>query len=441
MKKIRAIGVIVLTLIMLMSTISFAAYDDASIAPFSEGVGQIIAKNNTPTIDGTASESEGYSTVKELNSTNMGLFWSPASRCIMSAKVYFAWDAKNLYLAADITDPSMVLSTEEDETEGDNIYGYNGDMFVFMIDPLEECFNSGMTQSGDKTAWYCFGIGEGNVLKAYRTQVNDADLSTDVTGVATTTTNGWAFEVSIPWSTITDDTFAASSGDVDLKTADITTPGAISKACVMYLDRAVASPEFAQFNTGSGAVAEGKVFTLSRNITIPTTLPDGTSGTVNGGESVRSYGIDLTIGDAAGVAPVTETTAKVTEAETTAKSTKKKETTAAKETEEKKEEKTENGGLGIGAIIGIIVGAVIVIGVVVFIIIKNKNKRNNGYIDSSFTTQAPSEPEAPAEAEQPEEEEEEVDWNDLTPEQQKEYLDSLSPEERAEFEKQLKDSE
>ena len=441
MKKFRIIGAFALVLVMLMSTVSFAAYDTADYPFFSDGVGQIIAKNNTPTIDGTASESEGYSVVKELNSTNMAPFWSPQSMCIIKANVYFAWDAKNLYLAADITDPSMMLSKAEDDSEGKNDYGYDGDMFVFMLDPLGECFNSGMTQTNNRTAWYCFGIGEGNMLKSYRTQVNEADLSTDVSGVATTTTNGWAFEVSIPWATIVDDTFSASSGDVDLKVEDITTAGAISKAGVMYLDRAVANEEFAQFNQGSGAVAEGKTFTISRNITIPKTLPDGTDGVQNGGESVRSYGIDLTIGDADGVAPITEKV-ETTKAETTAKETKAKSTTKAEETqkEEKKEEKS--GGLGVGAIIGIVLGVLVVAGVIVFFVMKNKKKGNNGYVGGGFDNVTPAAPTpAPEAEEEAEEEEEEVDWNDLTPEQQKEYLDSLSPEEREEFEKQLKDLE
>ncbi len=384
MKKIRIISLVVAALFILSSLSIFAEYDPAAYQ-YVEGAGKVIAKNNTPTIDGNISASEGWSDAKTLNATNMANFWSASSLCVITANVYFAWDTEGLYLAADIADGTHILTTGEDDIDanddGSNDYGWNGDVLIFGIDPLGACFDAGMTQTGDRTAWYCFSVAEGGVFKCYQsnTQSNDSDITDSLNGRATITSLGWAFECMIPWERIIDDTMNVTLGDVQLTVDEITLAGAISSVGIMYMDRAVASDELAQFNSSSNAVDNGTVFTITRAISVPTVHKDGQAW-MYGGESLRSYGIELAIGDASGFAPET-TTEEVTEPETTtAKATEKdteeeeedtKKETEAEDTTEAVED-TEEGGVNVGLIIGIAAAVVVVAAVVVFIVIKKK---------------------------------------------------------------------
>ena len=389
MKKTRIVCMLVAVMFVLSSLAVFADYDpNAYLYPETNEVGQIIAKNNTPTIDANISDGEGWSDMKTLDYTNMPVFWGPDSRCIITANVRFAWDTTNLYLAADVADATMVYSSAEEEPNEYGVveYGYTGDVLVFGIDPLAACLNAGMSANGQRTAWYCFAIGEGNVFKAYRSnsEGSDGDIVDKVQGAVTSTSTGWALEVALPWEMILEDTFTVSFGDVDLTVDEVTVAGAISNAGIMYMDRAIATPELAVFNSGSDAVAEGELFTIGRSITVPLVHADGMKWS-DGGESLRSYGIGLTIGDAAGVAPettVAETTEEVTEAVTTEADEEEpkeeaEETKADAEESEALDETAateEEGGAPVGLIIGIVAAIVVVAAVGVVIVIKKMKK-------------------------------------------------------------------
>ena len=200
----KTIVCMLIAVMLVLSSVNVLAYDlstlDTYLYTAENEVGSLVAKNNTPTIDGNISTGEGWSDAKVIDYTNMPTLWASSSRCIIKGNVYFAWDTNGLYVAADIADPTMVLSKGEDEAneEGMNEYGYDGDVFVLGIDPLASCFDAGMVSNEDFTAWYCMSILEGGAFKVYRSHANDAEITDTVKGAAKTTTTGWALECMIP---------------------------------------------------------------------------------------------------------------------------------------------------------------------------------------------------------------------------------------------------
>ena len=389
----KTIVCMLIAVMLVLSSVTVLAYDESALETYlytaENEVGSLVAKNNTPTIDGNISTGEGWSNALYIDYTNMPTLWGPSSRCIITGNVYFAWDTDGIYVAADIADPTMVLSKGEAEPDesGMNEYGYDGDVFVFGIDPVGSCFAAGMVSDKDFSAWYCMSLLEGGAFKVYRSHANDADITDSVKGAAKSTTTGWAFECMIPWNTIIDDTMISSMGDVQLTAEEITTLGAISNVGIMYMDRAIVSEDVAVFKSSSDETPEGEIFTLSRNVSVPLVHADG-QGWNSGTSALRSYGLKLAMGDAAGVAPETQpketepedttTEAPVTEEapEETEEVTEevKEEDTTKKDTVryDNNDEESEEGGSNATLFIIIGVAAVVVIAVVVFIVIKKK---------------------------------------------------------------------
>ncbi len=391
----KTILCMLIAVMLVLSSMSVFAYDLASLDQYlytaSNEIGSVNAKNNTPTIDANISAGEGWSDAVAIDYTNMPTYWASSSRCIMSANLYFAWNTNGVYVAADITDPTMVLSTGEDEPNdsGLNEYGYNGDVFIFGIDPLAACFDSGMVSSGDRTAWYCMSMFEGGALKVFRTNANDGEVTDSVTAKGAKTSKGWALECMIPWDVIIEDTFVASMGDVDLTVDEITTAGAISNVGIIYMDRAVLTPDVEVFKGSTDETAEGDVFTLSRNISVPLVHADG-QGWQTGGESLRSYGLKFAIADATGYAPETEAPVVDTEpviedtdpvedetddvTEDEPKDTEKEEKESNSPIRGNDEDKDDDNSMLVPIIIGVVAAVVVAAAVVVVIIILKKKK-------------------------------------------------------------------
>ncbi|MBR6514682.1 MAG: hypothetical protein IKT46_07610 [Clostridia bacterium] len=403
----KTIVCMLIAVMLVLSSVSVLAYDDSALTTYLYGenneVGSLVAKNGTPTIDGNISTGEGWSAAKAIDYTNMPTLWGPSSRCIIKGNVYFAWNTNGLYVGADITDPTKVLSKGEGEPDdsGMNEYGYDGDVFVMGIDPVGACFDAGMVSNDDFTAWYCMSLLEDGTFKVYRSQHNEADITDNVTGAARTTNTGWALECMIPWDTIIDDTMVASLGDVQLTVDEITTLGAVSNVGIMYLDRAVMGDDVRVFASSSDETPDGEIFTLSRNVSVPLVHADG-QGWGSGTSALRSYGLKLAMGDTAGVAPETET--KATEpVETEPVATEEPDETEEKADDTTKKKETvrydENGNLivddgegdeanttggsgllGLG-VVGIIIIAAIAVAVVavvvVVVIVVIKKKKSN----------------------------------------------------------------
>lgn len=383
MKKV-ILSVFLLT-VMLVTTVSgYAAYNLDDYA-FEGGIGRVVMNNGTPTVDGNITDSEGYGAPVNVNYKNSTTIWAAQSRCIVDIVVRYAWDNSGIYVAADITDPSMIPTTGLDELtiemDPGDTYGWNGDVFIFGIDPADAFYNAGFSTSADFSTWYCVSVDETGAFKCYRTQNDLGDITSDVTGSAALTNGGWKFEMMIPWDLLCEDVLSVSLGDVSVDADEITSLGTISHTMVLYMDRAYFTGDFTVFSNES--FAEGDLFVLSRNVTIPTTLRDGTDGWKNPGAAIRNYGIELAAGDAAGNAPETTPPESDTETETTASApestantadntsadtTKASETTAA----DNDTSNTEEGGINVGLIIGIVAAVVVVIAIVVVVVIKKK---------------------------------------------------------------------
>ena len=399
---------ILVVVMLVLSSMSVFAYDESALdtyaCPKNTDIGSHVAKNGSPTVDANITEGEGWSDAKYIDYVNMPTLWGSSSRCIISGNLYFAWDDSGLYFAADITDPTMVYSKSE-VTDGtdDSSYGYDGDVFVFAIDPADVCFNEASMVSrdekSDRSVWYCVSMFEGGTVKVWRSNCNDGEITDVVTVAGTSTTTGWAFECKLPWDIVIEDVLNHTLGDADVTKEEITALGTVSSVGIQYMDRAVLTEDVLVFKGSSDPAVEGDVFTLSRNISMPLIHADS-QGMDTGGTCIISHGLKLAMGDAEGNAP--ETTTEATETTPAPETTPKEEETEDDETESSTEStakttvrydddgnliteapgdgaadeddgnKDGNGGLGVPTIIGIVAAAVAVVAVVVIIIVKKK---------------------------------------------------------------------
>ncbi len=278
---------------------------------FVAGIGDIQCPYGTPAIDGSIGTSEGWSAVQPINKENTDGGWG-ALPVEVEGSLWRAYDDKNLYIAAEIILPEISLSEGEDWIDGDdvgNMPGWDGDVFVFTLDPLDKLRDAGFLS--ETSVWYCFGIFEGNVIRTYRTHVNDAEISDLVSASGTLTDNGWRFEVAIPWETICKDVEDISYGDVTLTPEEIVGGSRVTSAMIYY-DRRYDDEACERI-------------TYHRYVTIATTCIDGTAGIMATPWKINAYGMHFILGDK----PVDEDT---TAADTTTAKAGKDTTTAAEET-------------------------------------------------------------------------------------------------------------
>ncbi|MBR6514582.1 MAG: hypothetical protein IKT46_07095 [Clostridia bacterium] len=271
---------------------------------FLAEIGEIPCPYATPTVDGNIDASEGWSSAQYIDKTNTDGAWG-GEDVVITGNIYRAYDDKNLYIAADIVIPELSLSEGEDWIEGagedGNRPGWDGDVFVYTLDPLGEMINNGFIS--DPGVWYCFGIFEGNNIRVYRTHVNDAEVTDTVKAEGSVTDGGWRFEAAIPWETICKDVEDISYGDIVLTPADIVKEGSVIKGEMLYYDR-VYDAEATERITGS------------RYATICMTCVDGTPGTSATPWMLKAYGMHFVLGAKATADTTTDTTDEATEAVT-----------------------------------------------------------------------------------------------------------------------------
>ena len=294
----KKIVVALLCAIMLFSAfIPVMAEDDGE--DFVAEIGQISLPKGTPTIDGTVNTDEGWSEVQPLNKENVDGGWG-GEPVIIEGSFWRAYDEENLYIAADIIIPEFSISEGEDWIEGfdttGNKPGWDGDVFIMTLDPMKQLLDAGF--ANDPGVWYCFGIFEGNVVRTYRTHINENEITDDVPAAGAVTDSGWRFEAAIPWDTICTDINDISYGDVELTPEDILQDGNQINASMIYYDRRI-DPE------------AGEMITYSRYVSICTTCADGTPGTVATPWLIKAYGIYLMVEGDEAVAD--DTTVAVTE--------------------------------------------------------------------------------------------------------------------------------
>ena len=242
-------------------------------------IGEIPCPWGTPTLDGTIDASEGWSAAQYIDKTNTDGAWG-GEEVLITGNIYRAYDETNLYIAADIVIPELSLSEGEDWIEGagetGNKPGWDGDVFVYTLDPLGELVSQGFVS--DAGVWYCFGIFEGNVVRCYRTHVNDGEVSDVVKSAGAVTDGGWRFEAAIPWETICKDVEDITYGDIAFTPADLAKSGNKISGEMIYYDR-VYDAEATERITGS------------RYATICTTCADGTPGTSATPWMLKCYGM------------------------------------------------------------------------------------------------------------------------------------------------------
>ncbi len=364
-------------IILMLSCLSLTVYANPNM---QADIGNINVPMSTPTIDGNITEAEGWSNSVYAYADLMATFGN-CNQILQSFYLYYAYDSEGLYYAADILDNSFILSTGEDDIDNvendfniknENVYGYNGDIFTFTIDPLGRFLEEGYLGNTDYNAWYSVGIFEGDICRMYRGHNRSGDITSDVKLQGHVTDGGWCFEAFIPWSFICQDAEDMSFGDVSVTPGDMCAGEAGHRAMVIYMDRFM-DPE-----------AE-EVATFQRFATCGYVLADGLMGYLSSGVCLKAYGITLTMTGADSVTTSADTTTAVetTERETltesdadtkestaaegeTARATEK----AAKNTEKTTTKKAANsvasggnaaqtGDIGLGIAIGGIVIAVI----------------------------------------------------------------------------------
>ncbi|MDD6265415.1 MAG: sialidase family protein [Clostridia bacterium] len=276
MKKIIAIAAAILMIISAVPTAVFASSTSVTQNP------PVTMPKAPPVIDGKLEDdiSDGYwSSPAKFDDTTAGYFWAQ-NKLTMSGDLYFAYNNEGLFFAADIVDndedSGFALSTGYDDVDPSGSkkpYGYNGDVCVLMLDILGE-----FERKSYNTPWYCVGMFENNVVRVYRSQAREQEITSQVQASGEITEDGWKFELFIPWSIIVQDAKIASNYNISKTVEQMYASGASHRASVMYMDRI---PESA---------------TWGRYITVCTKTYDGYAGTVTNGTSPKSYGLKLVNG-------------------------------------------------------------------------------------------------------------------------------------------------
>ena len=316
MKKIIALLATVLLLASVFTTSVFAG---------PEGIIEndpIQVPAMSPVIDGVINENEGWSVSALMNYDTLGFYWhvNPLS---MDGNVRFAWDETNLYYCGYILDGlettheitgevfpagynSFIYSTGEDDIdfEDGHGYGYNGDIFALLVDPLGVMQNElGYVGNEDFTPWYLIGLFEGDVAKMYREKINMGDITDQVQVAGKTFDGGWQFEAAIPWDIIIQDVDDITYGEASefLSRETLLVENGYLRIGAMYHDRFF-DPE------------PEEVSTWGRFTTAPTILANGMTGNGSSGSNVLSCGINLYLQAPVGADTTPDTTDDTTQA-------------------------------------------------------------------------------------------------------------------------------
>lgn len=253
----------------------------------------------SPTVDGDISDSEGWSAESKMNYDTLGFFWH-VNPLTFNGSVRFAYDDDYFYYCGKFVDGletvheitgevipagtnEFVYSTGEDDIDvkdDGSAFGYNGDVFGMLIDPMGVMLDGGFTGGDDNTPWYMIGLFEGDVARMYREKINAGEVTDRVKVAGKKTDDGWQAEAAIPWDMIIEDIEAISFGDCVIDKTELLNNKSLIRAGAMYHDR---------FNDPEA----GEVATWGCFVTVPTTMADGTPGHMGTGTNVQSLGLNL----------------------------------------------------------------------------------------------------------------------------------------------------
>lgn len=253
----------------------------------------------SPAIDGNISDSEGWSAQAKMDYDSLGFFWH-VNPLTFKGTVRFAYDDEYFYYCADITDGlettheitgelipagtnEFIYSTGTDDIDikdDGTAFGYNGDVFGMLIDPMGIFIDNGFTGNEDNTPWYMVGLFEGDIAKMYREKINAGDITDKVKVAGQKNSYGWCLEAGIPWDLIIEDIEAITFGECVIDKQELLDNKSLIRAGAMYHDR---------FNDPEA----DEVATWGCFVTVPATMPDGTPGNMGNGTNAMSLGLNL----------------------------------------------------------------------------------------------------------------------------------------------------
>lgn len=245
----------------------------------------------SPAVDAVIDGEEGWNSSASLDSYTAGYFYGEKESDVYAA-MYFACDREGFYFAADIVDGLSLFAPDESDgiisgfmrSDGydnvDGCYGFNGDVFGIMIDPLGAMLKGGFQSETYKPAQYLVGLFEDGGARMYSEALDPCDITDEVKVAAAEDEFGWCIEAFIPWDIIIKDVSTLTDAQITLTVDGIVGHGNYIRAAGIYVDRC-------------RDVNSGEVSTLNKLVTVPEKMADGTPGHLGTGDDVKSLGIIL----------------------------------------------------------------------------------------------------------------------------------------------------
>ncbi|MBR5515418.1 MAG: DUF4838 domain-containing protein [Clostridia bacterium] len=187
----------------------------------------------------------GWSETLHIDETNYIPSYDRFSDNYPKADMRFKYTDEGLCFYADIEDEDFIFTTGRNNfyygidmyRKESDFYAWNGDVFIFTVDPANILLNSGLTLASDYEAWLCFGMTEDEKIVVRRTRFGEADLTEKIEATGCVTDKGWQLEACIPWDIIASLVDLTSFGIAEFNKAAILEKGTLSKACVIFMDR------------------------------------------------------------------------------------------------------------------------------------------------------------------------------------------------------------
>lgn len=302
MKIFRSVTVLLLTLAMLMPLCASAGYYTPHLVN-----DPVEIKYSNVTLDADINADENWSAPAKLNHDYVK--YNFMSQCNNDIDMYFAYSEDGLYFAADIdefavnngvkTDNTFVYSTGFDENslseEGENIVGFNGDVFILALDPMGLYIRNGFIGATDHTIWYCVSASQNDDGSSYgriyrsRSEGIDGEI-TEADGVEIEVTvaedlSNWRFEAFLSWELIISDMENKSYGKATCTPEDLYRGGTQFRAAALYQD------VIYDFEQG------GAPYPYNRYMTSCLYAYDGVAGYRMDGEYIRLYGLNMFISE------------------------------------------------------------------------------------------------------------------------------------------------
>jgi len=184
----------------------YAPAGDAAAAPAAAvsfaPVGNVTVPFATPTVDGVIGAGEYPNAALIIDASNATAGgWVGEVPAANSIELYCAWDADNLYISGNVTDPVFNTSTEG---------AYDGDSFQVSLN-VNNIFET--VDASSRAIFYSWGVQDDGTIDVIRQESAVNDTITDA-GMGAVTDKGWAFEVALPIEMLAEDASLKSGEDI-----------------------------------------------------------------------------------------------------------------------------------------------------------------------------------------------------------------------------------